>query len=221
MTLNPPHRKSVRHFNVLGHDRNLLTVENCIKAVEYIHNNPVRAGGNGRQALVWHGQRLFAARENARKIWSWWKAAEWKTCFVTDLPYEFQWKYVPFGSYVLVAQALNDRGAVALSAPVVLIVKNSDQPPPVPPPDPPQPPVPPPQPAPVAVADYYTTDGFNPRAVIAPGLLSNDLNPSGQPITVTQTSVSQPRYGSVAVNADGSFVYTPGPDFAGTDSFTY
>ncbi|MFH0937871.1 MAG: transposase [Planctomycetota bacterium] len=25
-----------------GHDRNLLTVENCIKAAEYIHNNPVR-----------------------------------------------------------------------------------------------------------------------------------------------------------------------------------
>ena len=25
-----------------GHDRNLISVENCIKAAEYIHNNPVR-----------------------------------------------------------------------------------------------------------------------------------------------------------------------------------
>jgi putative transposase len=27
-----------------GHDRNLLTTENCVKAAEYMHNNPVRRG---------------------------------------------------------------------------------------------------------------------------------------------------------------------------------
>jgi REP element-mobilizing transposase RayT len=27
-----------------GHDRNIMAVENCIAAAEYIHNNPVRRG---------------------------------------------------------------------------------------------------------------------------------------------------------------------------------
>jgi putative transposase len=37
-------RKNVFHFwqQGPGHDRNLISVENCVKAAEYLHNNPVR-----------------------------------------------------------------------------------------------------------------------------------------------------------------------------------
>jgi len=41
-----------------GYDRNLLSVENCIKATEYLHNNPVR-------------RRLCASPDRWR--WSSWK----------------------------------------------------------------------------------------------------------------------------------------------------
>ncbi|WP_422368596.1 Ig-like domain-containing protein [Pelagibius sp.] len=39
--------------------------------------------------------------------------------------------------------------------------------------------------------------------------------------SVTVTVVSDPLYGIVVVNANGSFTYTPNPGFRGTDSFTY
>jgi hypothetical protein len=51
------------------------------------------------------------------------------------------------------------------------------------------------------------------------GLLANDAEPEGQPISVTANSVTQPVAsdgtvrGSVAVNPDGSFTYTSDPQF--------
>ncbi len=42
-------------------------------------------------------------------------------------------------------------------------------------------------------------------------------DPEGDPLTYAVTEA--PRYGSVAIGGDGSYVYTPGPDFAGLDSF--
>ena len=44
-------------------------------------------------------------------------------------------------------------------------------------------------------------------------------DPEGQPMTFTVTR--QPRRGSVTVNADGSFTYTPKKNKVGVDSFTY
>jgi len=48
------------------------------------------------------------------------------------------------------------------------------------------------------------------------GLLLND-----SPDNVTVTSFTQPTNGTVNVNSDGSYTYTPNTGFAGTDSFTY
>lgn len=43
------------------------------------------------------------------------------------------------------------------------------------------------------------------------------VDPEGDPLTYAVTEA--PRYGAVAISSDGSYVYTPGPDFTGLDSF--
>jgi hypothetical protein len=45
-------------------------------------------------------------------------------------------------------------------------------------------------------------------------------NPGDTPTTVAQGSINVSN-GSLTLNTDGSFLYTPNPDFSGTDSFSY
>ena len=73
---------------------------------------------------------------------------------------------------------------------------------------------------PRASNDEYATDEDVPLAVPAAGVLGNDTDPDGDPLT-TYPLVSGPAHGRLHLNADGSFTYTPDPDFSGTDSFTY
>jgi hypothetical protein len=70
--------------------------------------------------------------------------------------------------------------------------------------------------APVALADHYYT-GINTKlTVAAPGVLGNDtLNGA------TLVSHTNPAHGTLVLNADGSFTYTPSFFFIGIDSFTY
>ena len=73
---------------------------------------------------------------------------------------------------------------------------------------------------PSAVADGYVVieDGIL-TASAALGLLGNDSDPEGDTIVAIKTSdVSN---GVLALAIDGSFAYTPAPDFSGTDSFSY
>ena len=72
---------------------------------------------------------------------------------------------------------------------------------------------------PVAVDDAYATDEDTPLVVIASGVLANDSDPDGNTLTVTADT--GPTNGSLVLNSDGSFTFTPDPDFHGTDSFTY
>lgn len=73
--------------------------------------------------------------------------------------------------------------------------------------------------APVAAGDSYTTDEDTPLVIPASGVLGNDTDVDGDVlITVLNTA---PAHGSLSLNADGSFVYTPDADFNGPDSFTY
>ncbi len=53
----------------------------------------------------------------------------------------------------------------------------------------------------------------------AAGLLLNDSDLDGDPLTAAL--VTGPSNGSLSLNADGSFTYTPNADFFGTDTFTY
>jgi VCBS repeat-containing protein len=71
---------------------------------------------------------------------------------------------------------------------------------------------------PVAVADTYTTDEDAPLTVPA-GVLANDTDPDGD--TLTATKVTDPAHGTVTLNANGSFTYTPTANYNGSDSFTY
>ena len=72
---------------------------------------------------------------------------------------------------------------------------------------------------PVAVGDSYSTNEDTTLNIAAPGVLGNDNDPEGQPLTAILQS--GPTDGSLALNIDGSFTYTPDAGFNGTDSFTY
>jgi VCBS repeat-containing protein len=71
----------------------------------------------------------------------------------------------------------------------------------------------------VAVNDTYTTTEGQPLQITAPGVLENDSAPSGD--TLTTTLLSGPTNGTLSLNANGSFTYTPDPGFTGTDAFVY
>ena len=73
--------------------------------------------------------------------------------------------------------------------------------------------------APVAHDDSYTLAEDTTLTLAAPAILANDSDADGDALSATL--VSGPRYGSLALNANGALTYTPFADFWGTDSFTY
>jgi VCBS repeat-containing protein len=50
-------------------------------------------------------------------------------------------------------------------------------------------------------------------------VLANDTDPNG--CALTATLLHGPKHGTLTINANGSFTYTPKEGFRGTDSFTY
>ncbi|WP_165065993.1 Ig-like domain-containing protein [Paludisphaera rhizosphaerae] len=72
---------------------------------------------------------------------------------------------------------------------------------------------------PTAVDDVYNIQKSATLAITTPGVLGNDDNPAGG--LLTAVLVAGPKHGSVSLNADGSFVYTPSGTYLGPDSFTY
>jgi hypothetical protein len=72
---------------------------------------------------------------------------------------------------------------------------------------------------PAANADTYSTAEDTTLTVTAPGVLQNDSDDDGDALQVSL--VDGPQHGSVVLNADGSFQYTPNLDFASADSFRY
>jgi hypothetical protein len=86
--------------------------------------------------------------------------------------------------------------------------------------------------APVTQPDFYatpqgvtlvTTDplGILTATTLDDGVLANDRDPEGD--AMTASIVTQPTKGTVTLNANGTFTYTPGPTalFGSTDTFTY
>ncbi|PWN07633.1 hypothetical protein DDZ15_05090 [Rhodohalobacter mucosus] len=73
---------------------------------------------------------------------------------------------------------------------------------------------------PVANDDSYTTrPGTDLIVDAATGLLANDTDPDGDPLTVQ--SIEAPANGVINIATDGSFTYTPDAGFAGTETLTY
>jgi hypothetical protein len=73
--------------------------------------------------------------------------------------------------------------------------------------------------APVAVADSFTTNEDTALVIAAPGVLANDSDVDGD--ALTSVLVTGPAHGTLTLNANGSFTYTPDANYNGADSFTY
>ena len=71
--------------------------------------------------------------------------------------------------------------------------------------------------APTAVNDPYSTPEDTALVITTPGALANDTD--GNPLTAIK--VTDPSHGTVTLNANGSFTYTPAANYSGPDSFTY
>ena len=72
----------------------------------------------------------------------------------------------------------------------------------------------------VSAASSYSTIENRVLTVGAPGVLAN-LVSGGVSTPVTAVLVSGPAHGSLVLNANGSFTYTPAAGFHGSDSFTF
>ena len=73
--------------------------------------------------------------------------------------------------------------------------------------------------APVANDDAYSTDEDTTLTVPDYGVLDNDTDPEGD--TLTAVLVDDVSHGTLTLNSNGSFTYTPDTNYNGTDSFTY
>jgi uncharacterized delta-60 repeat protein len=72
-----------------------------------------------------------------------------------------------------------------------------------------------------SVTDQYRTVHDAPLTVNAPAVLQNDRRPVGETVTVTSYTQPAVNQGSVSMNPDGSFTFTPASSFIGMASFTY
>jgi hypothetical protein len=72
---------------------------------------------------------------------------------------------------------------------------------------------------PVAGSDIYEVPPGGVLDVAAPGVLINDTDADGDPLTAVK--LSDPAEGLLTLHADGSFMYTPATNWSGADSFTY
>jgi hypothetical protein len=73
--------------------------------------------------------------------------------------------------------------------------------------------------APVAHDDNYSTPVNTNLVIGAPGVLSNDTDADGDPLTVKNVIGAQ--HGKVSVAANGAFTYVPTTNYVGPDQFTY
>ncbi len=69
--------------------------------------------------------------------------------------------------------------------------------------------------------DTYASGGAGITVDPFQGLMANDVLQEYRTIIVDPALATMPANGTLALNADGSFVYTPNAGFTGTDSFTY
>ena len=72
---------------------------------------------------------------------------------------------------------------------------------------------------PVSVNDSYSTTQDTTLSVAAPGVLANDSDLNGDPLSAQL--IPNGTLGTVNLNADGSFTYTPAAGFTGEDHFSY
>jgi VCBS repeat-containing protein len=79
--------------------------------------------------------------------------------------------------------------------------------------------VPPPPPPPTATGDSFTVQEGATGTMAAPGVLANDTDPQGLPLSAIL--VGSPTNGALNLQPDGGFTYSPNAGFSGSDAFTY
>ena len=72
---------------------------------------------------------------------------------------------------------------------------------------------------PVANNDSYNVGENRTLTVSAPGVLGNDTDANGDSLTAVLPS--GPVYGTLNLNTNGGFTYTPATNFVGVDTFNY
>ena len=72
---------------------------------------------------------------------------------------------------------------------------------------------------PLAIDDLYTASEGETLTVSAPGVLSNDVDAPGDPLTAVVIAGAE--HGTLSLNPDGSFVYTHDGSETSSDEFTY
>ena len=72
---------------------------------------------------------------------------------------------------------------------------------------------------PVAVNDAYALNEDTTLTVSAPGVLANDSDPDGDAISAVLVTTTA--HGTLILNADGSFSYSPQQNYVGVDTFCY
>lgn len=72
---------------------------------------------------------------------------------------------------------------------------------------------------PTAAADAFTVAEGTSGTFTAPGVLANDTDPASLPLTAEL--VGGPSHGSLSLQPDGGFSYTPAAGYSGSDAFTY
>lgn len=68
-------------------------------------------------------------------------------------------------------------------------------------------------------SDSYSVAEDGAFSIVAPGVLVNDVDPNGDPLRALL--IAAPANGTLVLNPDGGFSYTPVADFNGTDVFVY
>jgi uncharacterized repeat protein (TIGR01451 family) len=74
--------------------------------------------------------------------------------------------------------------------------------------------------APVANDDSYVTKEDMPLTITVPGVLSDDTDADSDQLTVSNV-VETTSGGTLTLNSNGSFTYTPNANFNGADAFSY
>ena len=72
---------------------------------------------------------------------------------------------------------------------------------------------------PVANNDSYNVGENRTLTISAPGVLGNDTDANGD--SLTAVLLSGPVYGTLNLNSNGGFTYTPATNFVGVDTFNY
>jgi subtilisin family serine protease len=72
---------------------------------------------------------------------------------------------------------------------------------------------------PLAAADNYTTAVSARLTIAAPGVLANDTDADGDPLSAVLAS--NVAHGALTLDPNGGFTYVPATSYTGTDSFSY